>query len=100
MVADASVPHVHEEDDAEDVQRAEDRVRNLDHPKETRRDAPMKTPTTFYAYVVVDITTTPPTPVVLEMTRRDAHAWIGAARAVLPRQSLRVRRAKVKLFDS
>lgn len=50
----------------------------------------------FIAYVVVDITTTPPTPIEVKFSRSEAQKfrlWRPDA------DSLRVRRSKVTLFD-
>lgn len=59
-------------------------------------DIPAPRPS-FYAYAIVDVTTVPPTPVGVELTRSEARKkieWLEDA------DNLRVRRARVSLYQS
>lgn len=51
---------------------------------------------TFPAYVVIDVSTTPPTPVTLKMHRADAREHITWSPDA---EHLRIRRAKVTLYE-
>jgi hypothetical protein len=60
----------------------------------------VKPPTKFYAYAVVETNVVPHELVTLELTRREAREYVKHLGAFGRRETLRVRRAKVTLFDS
>lgn len=58
-------------------------------------------PHKFYAYCVLDWRTTPPTPIVLKLTRREARQYVDVRDDDPATQdAMRVRRVKCTIFDS
>jgi hypothetical protein len=51
----------------------------------------------FIAYAIVDVATTPPTPVGVKMSRSDARTEVNESPF---RDTLRIRRARVQLYQS
>lgn len=56
---------------------------------------------TFYAYAVIDLSTSPPTPVAMQLSRKEAREMVrGALLDKYSPSTLRVRRAKVLIYES
>lgn len=58
-------------------------------------------PAKFYAYAVVDNRTTPPTPIVVKLTRREARQYVTMRDGdAIEQDAMRVRRVKCLMFAS
>lgn len=55
---------------------------------------------TFYAYAVIDLSTSPPTPVAMQLSRKEARFWVQSLGTFAGPQRYRVRRVKVLLYES
>ena len=58
------------------------------------------TPLKLHAYVVVDISTDPPTPLVVELSRRLARQYIDRMKDTVDTRNWRIRRARVTTYES
>lgn len=55
----------------------------------------------FYAYAVLDMRTTPPTPIALKFTRREARQYVTVRDAnPIAQAAMRVKRLKCRVFGS
>ena len=58
------------------------------------------TPYKYYAYAILDTSTTPPTLVAVELSRRLAKQFIESVKGTVDTSKWRVRRAKLTTFES